>query len=141
MKEPGEMVKKGEHIFSLIQNGKQLAIHSPISGKIKAQNKVLATDSSSINDSPYSDGWVYLVEPTNWLRETQFMIMADRYSEWLRYEFTRLKDFFSISLRVNKMEYAHVVLQDGGNIHDNILAEFGPEVWEDFQTNFIEVSK
>ena len=39
------------------------------------------------------------------------------------------------------MEYAHVVLQDGGSIHDNILAEFGPEVWEDFQTNFIDSSK
>ena len=141
MKEPGEMVKKGEHIFSLIQNGKQLTIHSPVSGKIIVKNEALATDSSSINASPYSDGWVYLIEPTNWLRETQFMIMAERYSEWLRYEFTRLKDFFSISLRANKTEYAHVVLQDGGNIHDNILAEFGPEVWEDFQTNFIEASK
>ena len=141
MKDPGVMVKKGEKIFSIIQNGKQITIHSPVSGRIKAQNEILATNGSAINNSPYEDGWIYLIEPSNWIRETQFMIMAERYSEWLRYEFTRLKDFFSISLRANKTEYAHVVLQDGGNIHDNILAEFGPEVWEDFQTNFIEASK
>jgi glycine cleavage system H lipoate-binding protein len=141
MKNPGEMIKKGEKIFTLIQNGKQLTIHSPVSGRIKAQNEILATNSSVINASPFSDGWVYLIEPTNWIRETQFMIMAERYTEWLRHEFTRLKDFFSISLKVDRTEYAHVVLQDGGNIHDNILAEFGPEVWEDFQTNFIDSSK
>jgi glycine cleavage system H lipoate-binding protein len=141
MKNPGEMVKKGEKIFTLIQNGKQLTIHSPVSGIIKSQNETLSTNCSKINASPYNEGWVYLIEPTNWIRETQFMIMAERYAEWLKHEFTRLKDFFSVSLRVDKTEYAHVVLQDGGILHDNILAEFGPEVWEDFQTNFIDSSK
>jgi glycine cleavage system H lipoate-binding protein/ABC-type phosphate transport system substrate-binding protein len=141
MKSPGEMVKKGDKIFSIIQNGKQLAIHSPISGTIKAQNEMLATDTSTINDSPYSNGWVYLIEPANWIRETQFMVMAERYTEWLRFEFSRLKDFFAASLMANTTEYAHVVLQDGGAVKDNILADFGPEVWEDFQTKFIDTSK
>jgi glycine cleavage system H lipoate-binding protein len=140
MKYPGEMIKKGEKIFSIIQNGKQLTIHSPISGMIKAQNEILATNTSAINASPYSEGWIYLVEPANWIRETQFMIMAERYSEWLRHEFSRLKDFFAASLKVNTTEYAHVVLQDGGDIKDNILSDFGPEVWEDFQTKFIDSS-
>jgi glycine cleavage system H lipoate-binding protein/ABC-type phosphate transport system substrate-binding protein len=140
MKFPGEKVKKGEKILSVIQNGKQLAIHSPVSGTIKAQNEMLAINTSTINTSPYSDGWVYLIEPANWIRETQFMIMAERYTEWLKFEFSRLKDFFAASLKANTMEYAHVVLQDGGDIKDNILAEFGPEVWEDFQTRFIDAS-
>ena len=34
-----------------------------------------------------------------------------------------------------------MVLQDGGELRTGILAEFGPEVWEEFQTNFIDVSK
>lgn len=140
MKYPGELIKKGEKIFSIIQNGKQLTIHSPISGTIKAQNEMLATITSTINTSPYSDGWVYLIEPTNWIRETQFMIMAERYTEWLKYEFSRLKDFFAASLKANTMAYANVVLQDGGNLKDNILSDFGPEVWEDFQTKFIDAS-
>lgn len=140
MKDPGDMIKKGEKIFSIIQNGKQLAIHSPISGTIKAQNTILFSNTGTMNSSPYSEGWVYLVEPNNWIRESQFMIMAERYTEWLRYECSRLKDFFAVSLKVNKMEYAHIVLQDGGNIKDNILVDFGPEVWEDFQTSFIDAS-
>ena len=68
------------------------------------------------------------------------MIMAEKYTEWIKYEFSRLKDFFAASLKANTSEYSHIVLQDGGDIKDNILADFGPEVWEDFQTKFIDAS-
>ena len=55
--------------------------------------------------------------------------------------FRRLKDFLSITLNSKMPEYAHVVLQDGGIIKDNVLADLGPEVWEEFQTNFIDTMK
>ena len=38
-------------------------------------------------------------------------------------------------------EYAHVVLQDGGVIKEGVLSDFGPEVWEDFQSNFLDTYK
>jgi hypothetical protein len=37
--------------------------------------------------------------------------------------------------------YQHIVLQDGGELKDNVLSDLGPEVWEDFQTRFIDTSK
>ena len=140
MKNPGEKVNKGEVILSLIQNGKQLNLYSPVSGTVRQQNDLLLTDPSLLNNSPYSNGWIYLIEPSNWLRETRFMVMTERYSEWLNYEFTRVKDFLSSSVMMRNNEFAAIVLQDGGTIKDNILADFGPEVWEDFQTNFIDQS-
>ena len=76
MKIPGEKIKKGDIVLSLVQKGKQLNIYSPVSGTIKEQNKALLTNSSLINSSPYSDGWIYMIEPTNWLREIQFLDMA-----------------------------------------------------------------
>jgi hypothetical protein len=33
------------------------------------------------------------------------------------------------------------VLQDGGELTDNLLEKLGPEVWEDFQVNFIDKSR
>jgi len=141
MKNPGEKVKKGEPILSIIQNGKMLNINSPVSGKITEQNDILVADPSIINQSPYASGWVYMIEPTNWLREIQFFLMADKYREWIQYEFWRLKDFLAIKLNPKTPEYAHVVLQDGGTIKDNVLADLGPEVWEDFQTNFVDTMK
>jgi len=140
MKNTGNKVKKGEEILSVIQNGKQINIYAPISGTIKEKNKILDTNSSLLNSSPYSEGWVYMIEPTNWLREIQFLTMGKKYKEWLKSEFSRLKDFLSNSLKNDTVEYSHIILQDGGELKDGILTNFGPETWEDFQTNFIDTS-
>ncbi|SHF09302.1 Glycine cleavage system H protein (lipoate-binding) [Mariniphaga anaerophila] len=137
MKAPGEKVRKGEKIFSIVREGKQLEIFSPISGSIKQYNEELLTCPEKLNRSPYSDGWVYQVEPANWLRETRFMFMADQFKEWLDDEFVRLKDFLATSANSKMLAYNHVVLQDGGELTDNVLAELDPEVWEDFQKNFL----
>jgi len=141
MKNIGMKIKKGEPIISIIQNGKQIQINAPISGTIKEQNEILFSDSTTLNNSPYNEGWVYLIEPTNWLKEIQFLIMEIKYREWLKNEFTRLKDFIAAFIKPDTLEYQQIILQEGGAISDGFLAEFGPEIWEDFQTNFINTSK
>jgi glycine cleavage system H lipoate-binding protein/ABC-type phosphate transport system substrate-binding protein len=137
MKSRGEKIRKGNQVLSIIQNGKQLNIHAPVSGTIKEQNKALGKKPSLLNTLPYSDGWVYIIEPSNWLKESQFLVMWEKYKEWLKSEFSRLKDFLALSVKPNA-EYAHV-LQDGGELKDGILEDLGPEVWEDFQTNFLDL--
>lgn len=141
MKESGEKVRRGEKIMTVIRNGKHLEFFAPVSGIIREQNNSLINDPSKLNSSPYQDGWVYLIEPKNWQKEMRFMFMAGKYRDWLRDEFIRLKDFLAASMQLNNSVYAHVVLQDGGELKDHILADLGPEVWEDFQTNFINTSK
>jgi len=140
MKKRGEKIKKGELLLSVIQNGKQLNIYAPISGMISEQNELLVKTPSFLNTSPYNDGWVYMIEPAGWLKEIRFLAMAEKYKEWLKKEFSRLKDLLALTLKGNRVEYNQIILQDGGEIKDGILAEFGPEVWEDFQTNFIDKS-
>lgn len=139
LKYAGERIKKGKKILSIIQTGKQLDIYAPFSGTIIEFNQALTTDSSILNSSPYVEGWIYKIEPTNWLKEIQFFITGDTYKEWLKSEFERLKEFFAITINHEKVEYAHI-LQDGGELKDSILLGFGPEVWEDFQTSFIDES-
>jgi glycine cleavage system H lipoate-binding protein/ABC-type phosphate transport system substrate-binding protein len=141
MRNPGEKVKKGELLFSLIQSGKRLNLYSPISGIIKQQNEALIADATKINSSPYIDGWIYRIEPSNWFVEVNFMDMADKYKKWINTEFSRMKDFLAATLKPDSLEYAHVVLQDGGIVKEGVLADFGPEVWDDFQTNFLEIYK
>ena len=141
MKEPGERVRKGEMILTIVREGKQLNIYAPISGIIKEQNTVLLSDSSIINSSPFAEGWVYLIEPTNWVREIRFLFMGESYQEWLEGEFMRLKDFFAASLKAKGIHQPHIILQDGGELTANLLAGMGPDVWEDFQIKFINTSK
>jgi len=141
MKNSGETIKKNEVFLSIIRNGKQLNIKAPVSGIIKAQNKALLTNTSLINSFPYSDGWVYMIEPTNWVREIQFLFIAENFKIWLRNEFIRLKDFLAVMQKTNETRYAHVVLQDGGELKEGILMDLRSEVWEDFQTHFIDTVK
>lgn len=141
MKAAGEKVRKGEKIFTIVREGKQLEIYSPVSGFIRDYNEELLSNPEKLNSSPYSEGWVYQIEPANWLRETRFMFMADKFRDWLDDEFTRLKDFLATSANSNSLVYNHIILQDGGELTDNVLADMEPEVWEDFQTQFIDTSK
>jgi hypothetical protein len=139
MKQPGERIRKGKPILSIIQDGKQLDVCAPVSGTIREHNRILTSDTSILNSSPYSDGWVYRIEPANWLSEIPSFFMGQKYKEWLKGEFTRLKEFFTDPLRPETLEYAHV-LQDGGELKDSILADYGPETWEEFQRNFMDVA-
>jgi hypothetical protein len=68
------------------------------------------------------------------------MLMADKYRQSLSGEFERLRSFFSTVMRENSTG-AVVILQDGGELTKNILADLEPEVWEDFQTRFIDSSR
>jgi glycine cleavage system H lipoate-binding protein/ABC-type phosphate transport system substrate-binding protein len=141
MKPAGVKIKKGDPLVTIIQKGKHLIIYSPVSGTITTYNKNLINNSSAINTSPYTDGWIYTIEPTNWLLEIQFLRIAEQYKTWLKGEFSRLKDFLATALKVSTHEYIPITLQDGGAIKDSVLADLGPEVWEDFQTKFIDIAK
>lgn len=137
LKNPGEFVKKGEPFLTLIQQGKQLNIHSPISGKIKENNGLLNENSSIINSSPYNEGWVYVIESTNWLKEIKTFLMGESYRVWLTNEFYRLKHFFSSTIKINLRNDLQQAIQDGGELIDNPMENFGPEIWEEFQSAFI----
>ena len=141
MKDKGDSIKKGEPILSIIQNGKQLNLYSPVSGIIKELNTSLDTNSSIINSSPYNEGWVYKIEPSNWLRENQLLFMADKQRQYIKSEFSRLKDFLAAALNADSLSLAPLVLQDGGELRDGVLSNLGPEEWEDFQTKFIDPSR
>ena len=140
MRNPGEKIQKGEPFLSLIQHGKQLNIFSPISGVIKENNTKLNTNSSVLNSSPYSEGWVYVIESGNWLKEINAFFMDVTYKTWLKKEFSRLKDFLS-SITNGEINNSQLVMQDGGELKDKLMELLGPELWEEFQIRFINISK
>ncbi len=139
MRREGEKIKKGETLFSIIQYGKQLNIQSPVSGTITKNNSALNTDSSILNSSPYEEGWVYVIESGNWMKDIQSFRRVENYREWLKNEFIRVKEFlFSTIVDVNNLQF---VMQDGGELVDNLLENFGPEIWEEFQSEFLKQAK
>ena len=140
LKNPGDKVKRKEPIVTLVQKGKQIYIHAPVSGTIKEINEALVADPFTINYSPYGEGWVYMIEPSNWLREIRFFKMSEAYKEWITSEIYRLKDFLACSFNIKHLEEGNLVIQEGGEIIAHPLKDLGPEMWEDFQNYFIETA-
>ncbi|HLN54223.1 MAG TPA: hypothetical protein VK212_10990 [Lentimicrobium sp.] len=141
MRESGDAIRKGEKMVTINHDGKQLDIYAPVSGIIKENNKKLNNNSALLNDEPYTDGWIYSIIPKNWTREIDFMLFGEDYKEWLKDEFSRLKDFLARSVKTNSSAYQHIILQDGGELTENVLADLEPKVWEDFQNKFLDITK
>ena len=141
MKLPGEKVRKGEKIVTLVHEGKQLELYAPVSGTIQLSNERLQEQPTSVNHAPYTDGWIYLIEPLNWHRELRFLLVAEKYREWIDDEFTRLKDFLANTANANEGVFNQLILQDGGELTDHVLANLSPDIWEDFQTQFIDKAR
>ena len=101
------------------------------------QNSELQNDATLLNNDPFADGWVYTVEPASWMSEMKSYFMGEPYGQWLKDEFIRLKDFFSNGLKFKGSAELVPIMQDGGELRDGVLEDFGPEVWEEFQAAFI----
>lgn len=141
MRSVGEKIRKGDRLLSINQKGKQIHIYSPVSGTIAEVNEKLKTASSLINTDPYSEGWVYSIEPLNWNLELRYLEIAENFKVGLVEEFQRLKEFFASALKPGSPDVAHAILQDGGSLVDHPLTGLGPDIWDDFQTKFIDASK
>ena len=140
MKKTGERVKRGDEILSIMNNGKQLRLYSPVSGVIKELNPGLETDVELLNSAPYSNGWVYRVEPDNWRRENQLLFMGEKHRQFIQNEIIKIRDLLASLVHSEKIQLP-LILQDGGTLRQGVLSDLGPEVWEEFQTIIIDPSR
>ena len=63
--EVGQQVGKGDEC-SVVESVKAASdIYSPVTGEIVAINGELEDGPEAINDSPYEDGWIFVIKPTD----------------------------------------------------------------------------
>lgn len=55
-------------------------VYSPVSGEIIEVNELLVDNPETINESPYSDGWFYKIQPDN-LDEINELLSPQEYGE------------------------------------------------------------
>ncbi|MDB4252896.1 glycine cleavage system protein GcvH [Gammaproteobacteria bacterium] len=55
-------------------------VYSPISGEVIEVNELLLDTPETINESPYSDGWFYKIQPDN-INELDELLSPDEYGE------------------------------------------------------------
>ncbi len=139
LKTPGEIINKGDLLTEIDKDGKHLRIFSPISGKILHTNSMLYENPEILNEDPYQKGWVYKIQPSSWKAETNSYYFAEDAINWSTKELERFKDFLmGGQMRKFSSEPSMILLQDGGELRDNILSELPNDIWKDFQIEFLD---
>ena len=80
--EEGSQVEKDD-VFGTLESSKTVAeLHSPISGEIVSINKDLEEEPSLVNDDPYGNGWLVMVEIDD-PSEMEEMLNAADYEDFM----------------------------------------------------------
>jgi glycine cleavage system H protein len=141
LKQPDEIINKGELMTQIDQDGKCLKVYSPISGKILASNTSLNENPEIFKEDPYKKAWIYEIKPVDWTNETNSYLLAEDATNWAARELTRFKDFLTGgAMGEHAADPSMVLLQDGGEIREKILSELPGEVWMNFQEQFLSAS-
>lgn len=88
----GDDVEAGE-TCGKIQSSKWVGkLVAPISGEIVEVNEELENDATLINQSPYGDGWVMLIEPSELEDDLENLMQGDDAAEWLESEIRKVEE-------------------------------------------------
>ena len=60
------------------------AVYSPLSGTIKKANSLLQERPELVNTSPFDEGWICVLEPSNLDTELKQLMDAKRYVEYVK---------------------------------------------------------
>ena len=87
----GDEVEKDE-TCGKIQSSKWVGkLIAPISGEIVGINEELENDATLINKSPYADGWILLIQPSNLEEELKDLHQGEAAAKWLESEIDALE--------------------------------------------------
>ncbi|NLW08253.1 MAG: glycine cleavage system protein GcvH [Firmicutes bacterium] len=82
----GERVKEKTRMTTIESlDGETAEIYAPVSGEVIAVNDNLQHSPELINDDPYGEGWLVVIEPSN-PGEIRGLLSAEEYEEYLRTE-------------------------------------------------------
>lgn len=79
VKPPGTRLSSGDEFAEIESMKVTLELPSPVTGAIVEVNKALERTPELVNQDPYEQGWLTLVEPTGWETDRAKLLDADAY--------------------------------------------------------------
>ena len=85
IKPPNAVIEKGKGVATL-ETGKWVGpVESPISGTVDEINKNLRRNPKALNESPYDEGWVAVLKPSN-PEEMNMLLTGEAAVDWYKKE-------------------------------------------------------
>jgi glycine cleavage system H protein len=88
----GTSVKRGESMGTLEAAKMTGDLIAPVSGEIVARNDRAVSDPSFVNRSPYVDGWMVVIKPSNWETESAQLVSGEDLPVWIQAELKRYQE-------------------------------------------------
>lgn len=81
---PGRRLAAGDEI-ALVETVKaNVEVPSPVEGTVVEANAALQLAPEAINQDPYGDGWLAIMEPADWSRDAAALLNPQAYLELMR---------------------------------------------------------
>lgn len=138
LKRSGDQIQRGDHLATLQSEAKSLDIYAPVSGTLKSINKGALRRFSKRTNKNFTQNWLFDVEPLRWNMEKSMLILGERAQQWIKGEYARLRDVLAIAERKYDLTAQPILLQEGGEIVDQVLQELPEEIWIEVQSEFID---
>jgi glycine cleavage system H protein len=82
----GTTVAAGDEVAAIETIKVNISIVSPVAGRIVAINPAIAAAPEAINQDPYGEGWLALLEATDWEADKQRLLDPQAYFEKVKRE-------------------------------------------------------
>ena len=77
--EPGTEVTPGEELGSIETVKADVSVNSPVSGVIQERNEELDVKPELVNEDPYGQGWLVVIQMTNFESDRKNLLTAEEY--------------------------------------------------------------
>jgi glycine cleavage system H protein len=91
LKEVEKLVKRGESIGTLEAAKMTGDFIAPVGGVIVARNDMTVTNPGLVNQSPYVDGWIVVLKPSDWENESAQLVSGEALPTWVEAEIKRYR--------------------------------------------------
>lgn len=91
MPKPGTQLHRGEALFSFRRGTEVVRFNVPVSGQVQDINASVVADPSGITRSPYKDGWVCRIQPSDLTADLSHLRIGQPVVQWYGEEITRLQ--------------------------------------------------
>jgi glycine cleavage system H lipoate-binding protein len=126
--EIGHEVKQGTAGFHVRRNDEIAGVLSPVDGIVSRVNERISENPNIVNDSPYEEGWLFIVEPTKLKKNLKSLYYGEHAEKFMGEETGRLWAMADEALRI---------AADGGTSVDDIFEAVGGKSWKAFVKTFL----
>ena len=120
---------QGEIGWVLNRNGYKASMQSPLSGEVCHVNDRITAHPEMIQDSPYEEGWLFLLDPANLKMDLKRLYFGQESFQWIEKENQNL-------LGLLGPEYEQLAAT-GGETVDDIFSHFTKIEWHRLVGTFL----